>query len=185
MALLSPTHGQILIDGEVLDESNRRQWQRRIAHVPQAIYLADASVAENIAFGIAPSRIDMNRVHLAAERAQIATFVESMPKGFQSSVGERGVRLSGGQRQRIGLARALYKGADILVLDEATSALDDATEKSVMAAVNALDRNLTVFMIAHRLSTLSECNSIYRLHQGRATHVGGFEALVMASAKPL
>ena len=185
MALLTPTHGKILIDGEELGAGNRRQWQRRIAHVPQSIYLSDASVAENIAFGVPSGRIDMTRVRLAAERAQIAEFVDSMPKGFRSAVGERGIRLSGGQRQRIGLARALYKGADILVLDEATSALDDATEKSVMQAVNALDRNLTVFMIAHRLSTLSDCNSIYRLHHGRATHLGGFDALIKASANPL
>lgn len=185
MALLVPTEGQILVEGQVLDEGNRRVWQRRIAHVPQSIYLSDASVAENIAFGVALQQIDMERVRQAAQRAQIASFIESMPQGYRARVGERGVRLSGGQRQRIGLARALYKGADILVLDEATSALDDATEKSVMSAVNALDRNLTVFMIAHRTSTLSDCNSIYRLHQGRATHLGGFEALIRASAKPL
>lgn len=185
MALLTPSGGEILIDGQMLNDRNRRAWQRRIAHVPQAIYLSDASVAENIAFGVPLSRIDMERVRQAAERAQIASFIESMPQGYRATVGERGVRLSGGQRQRIGLARALYKGADILVLDEATSALDDATEKSVMAAVNALDRDLTVLMIAHRISTLSDCNSIYRLHHGRATHLGGFDALIKASANPL
>jgi ABC-type multidrug transport system fused ATPase/permease subunit len=185
MALLTPSNGQILVDGQVLHDDNRRAWQRRIAHVPQAIYLSDASVAENIAFGVPLARIDMDRVRQAADRAQIASFIESMPQGYRATVGERGVRLSGGQRQRIGLARALYKGADVLVLDEATSALDDATEKSVMAAVNALDRGLTVFMIAHRISTLSDCNSIYRLHRGQAIHLGGFDALVKASASPL
>jgi ABC-type multidrug transport system fused ATPase/permease subunit len=167
MGLLEPTSGSIEIDGEKLTESNRRAWQTRIAHVPQSIYLSDASIAENIAFGINPKEIDMSRVVDAAKRAQLANFIDSLPKKYKNKVGERGVRLSGGQRQRIGLARALYKKSDVLVLDEATSALDSETEESVMKAIGLLDHELTVLIVAHRLSTLKECDQIYELANGR------------------
>lgn len=166
MGLLPPGEGSLEVDDVELDGAGRLAWQRRIAHVPQAIFLSDASIAENIALGSDPANIDTQRLRLAAERAQILDHIESLPKGFDTDVGERGVRLSGGQRQRIGIARALYKQADVLVLDEATSALDDATEKKVMAALNGLDDDLTVLLIAHRLSTLTDCDFIVKLEHG-------------------
>jgi ABC-type multidrug transport system fused ATPase/permease subunit len=177
MGLLEPSQGELLVEGQLLTSENRRAWQRRVAHVPQSIYLSDASVAENIAFGLPLARIDMDRVKLAASRAQIAEFIETMPEQYASRVGERGIRLSGGQRQRIGIARALYKGAEVLVLDEATSALDDETEKLVMSAMNALDRNLTIIMIAHRTSTLSACNVIFHVEGGKVRLLGDYAQL--------
>lgn len=167
MGLLEPTEGAIAINGVPLTAANRRAWQARIAHVPQAIYLSDATIAANIAFGVDEKDIDMERVKACAHQAQIADYIETLPDGYQTPVGERGVRLSGGQRQRIGLARAFYKQVDILVLDEATSALDDATEAAVMNAIDSLERSITVLSIAHRLSTLRRCDRIYELHQGQ------------------
>jgi ATP-binding cassette subfamily B protein len=158
MGLLSPTTGQVLVDGAPVTATNQRAWQAHIAHVPQSIYLADASVAENIAFGTPSAQIDLERVREAAGRAQIAKTIEALPNGYDTLVGERGVQLSGGQRQRIGIARALYKRADVLVFDEATSALDTKTEAEVMGAIQSLDRELTIFLIAHRLSTLEGCD---------------------------
>jgi ATP-binding cassette subfamily B protein len=158
MGLLSPTTGQVLVDGAPVTPTNQRAWQAHIAHVPQSIYLADASVAENIAFGTPTAQIDLERVREAASRAQIAKTIEALPNGYDTLVGERGVQLSGGQRQRIGIARALYKRADVLVFDEATSALDTKTEAEVMGAIQTLDRELTIFLIAHRLSTLEGCD---------------------------
>ena len=157
MGLLKPSSGRITVDGTVLDERNLRSWQRNIAHVPQAIYLADTSLAENIAFGVPPENIDMKRVKEAARQAHIADFIESSPEGYQALVGERGIRLSGGQRQRIGIARALYKQATVLVFDEATSALDHETEQAVMEAIEGLSSDLTILIIAHRLTTLKKC----------------------------
>ena len=176
MGLLVPTHGHIYVDGLDLHDPSCSErlhaWRSSIAHVPQNIYLADSSIAENIAFGVPKEQIDLNRVRLAAQQAQIATFVESSPGGYDSFVGERGIRLSGGQRQRLGIARALYKQAQVLILDEATSALDNDTEKAVMDAINQLDRNLTVVMIAHRLSTVAKCDRVIRLDHGRVVADG-------------
>lgn len=166
MGLLEPTSGRIEIDGQALTSANRRAWQSHIAHVPQSIYLADTTIAANIAFGSDPRDIDEKRVCEAARKAQLAEFIETLPAKYQTLVGERGVRLSGGQRQRIGLARALYKQADVLVLDEATSALDDSTERSVMQAIEMLGAEITVLMIAHRVSTLSRCDRIFELSNG-------------------
>jgi ATP-binding cassette subfamily B protein len=163
MGLIDPSTGHIEINGEQLKDYGCRRWQKRIAHVPQIIYLADNSIAENIAFGVPFSQIDHVRVRDAAKKAQLAEFIEALPAQYQTSVGERGVRLSGGQRQRIGLARALYKQADVLVLDEATSALDDVTEKSVMEAIGLLGSEITVLMIAHRVTTLRNCNIVVKL----------------------
>lgn len=167
MGLLEPTEGQIYIDGTVLQGLALRAWRRGIAHVPQSIFLSDASIAENIAFGVAPDAIDWRRLREAAQQAQIADFIETLPQGYQTPTGERGVRLSGGQRQRIGIARALYRRASVLVLDEATSALDNATEAAVMTAIFALKRNLTVLIIAHRLTTLQGCDRILELQAGQ------------------
>lgn len=169
MSLLEPVEGRILVDGQPVCGQRRRAWQRTIAHVPQSIYLADATVAENIAFGMPPAEIDMERVRRAAEQAHVAEFIEARPGGYAAIVGERGVRLSGGQRQRIGIARALYKQATVLVFDEATSALDTETERDVMEAVDDLGRDLTILIIAHRLSTLHSCDEIIELGSGRAT----------------
>jgi len=171
MGLLQPSSGVIQVDGVDLHDTraphNLADWQANVAHVPQSIYLADSSIAENIAFGIPRTQIDMTRVRLAAEKAQIAAFVDSSPHGYSSFVGERGIRLSGGQRQRIGIARALYKRASVLVLDEATSALDNATEESVMDSIDRLSRHLTILIVAHRLSTIARCDRVVELRCGR------------------
>jgi ABC-type bacteriocin/lantibiotic exporter with double-glycine peptidase domain len=167
LGLLEPTEGEIRIDGVALTALNRTAWQKNIAHVPQTIFLADASVAENIAFGVKADEIDQERMRLSAEQAELTEVVAALPNGFDTRVGERGIQLSGGQRQRIGIARALYKQANVLVLDEATSALDTETEAAIMAAVERLDRDLTIFIIAHRLSTLEGCDVVVRLEGGR------------------
>jgi ATP-binding cassette, subfamily B, bacterial PglK len=182
MGLLSPTSGELLVDSEPMIGSRVRAWQRAIAHVPQSIFLADASLAENIAFGIPAALIDMDRVRQAARQAQIADFIEARPEAYDARVGERGIRLSGGQRQRIGIARALYKRASILVFDEATSALDNATEQSVMDAIGGLDRDLTILLIAHRLSTVRSCDVIVELENGRVVGQGTYEGLLTSSA---
>jgi len=177
MGLLPATDGQIKIDDELLTSENHRQWHNRIAHVPQNIFLSDTSIEENIAFGIDRQMIDYERVKLAAKQAQIDNFIESLPNRYQTSVGERGIRLSGGQRQRIGIARALYKQADLLILDEATSALDTETEEQVMASIAALNKNLTVLTVAHRLSTLRDCSQIIELKGGIVSKIMTFEQL--------
>lgn len=166
LGLLAPSEGRILIDGIELRPDNIAAWQARIAHVPQSIYLADSSVAENIAFGIARDQVDMARVRLAAQQAALDGFIEALPQRYNTFVGERGVRLSGGQRQRIGIARALYRQADVLVLDEATSALDSGTETAVMEAIDGLSKDLTIFLIAHRTTTLRNCDIILCLPEG-------------------
>lgn len=166
MGLLDPTSGEIRIDGRLLNDANRSIWQAQIAHVPQAIYLADDTVAGNITFGV-EGQIDSERIRAVSEAACLTPFLNSLPEGKETRVGERGIRLSGGQRQRIGLARALYKGASVLVLDEATSALDDETEAAVMRSLAALGDRVTVIMVAHRKSTLAACNRIFRIEAGR------------------
>lgn len=179
MGLLEPSDGQILIDGRPLNAANRRSWQRGIAHVPQAIFLADASIARNIAFGVAESAIAMDRVREAAAIAQLDEFIDSLDDGYATSVGERGVRLSGGQRQRLGIARAVYKQAPVLVLDEATSALDDSTEAAVLRALDALSaQGRTIVIIAHRLTTVENCDLVVRLERGRATQIGSYAEVV-------
>jgi ATP-binding cassette subfamily B protein len=166
MGLLHPTLGSLIIDDCIIDEGNRRAWQKHIAHVPQAIYLADTSIAENIAFGEPKENIDLERVKVAAIKAQIHSTIENLPQGYGTLVGERGVRLSGGQRQRIGIARALYKEADVIIFDEATSALDNETEESLMQTIESLQGNITILMIAHRLTTLRKCDRILELQKG-------------------
>lgn len=168
MGLLPPTSGLVLIDGVALDETNAVAWQRHVAHVPQHIFLADAPLAENIAFGVNRADIDMERVVWASEQAQLTDVVKALPDGFQTRLGERGIRLSGGQRQRVGIARALYKQADVLVLDEATSALDSETETAVMDAIGRLDQRMTILMIAHRTTTLEKCDFIVQMGVGGA-----------------
>lgn len=178
MGLLAPTQGEILVDGQPIGREFQRAWQRTIAHVPQNIFLTDTTVAENIAFGVPPDQIDHERVRKAAARAQIAEFIESRPDGYSAVVGERGVRLSGGQRQRIGIARALYKQASVLIFDEATSALDNETEQAVMQSIEGLSDELTVLIIAHRLSTLKNCDTIVHLAQGKIIAQSSYSELM-------
>ena len=182
MGLLEPTEGKLLVDGIPLRGDRLRAWQKHIAHVPQAIYLSDATLAENIALGVPRDRIDMDRVRRAASQAQIDDLVASRPEGFNAMVGERGIRLSGGQRQRIGIARALYKEASLLVFDEATSALDYATEQSVMQAIQGLSHDLTILLIAHRLTTVQHCDLIVEIGQGRVVAQGTYQHLIDNSA---
>ncbi len=176
MGLLRPTSGKIFIDSNNLYEKGFDwrvdAWRNNVAHVPQEIYLADASFAENIAFGIDPKQIDIERVEDAANKAQILDFVKSKPQGWDTCLGERGVRLSGGQRQRLGLARALYKNSNVLILDEATSALDAETEANVMESIINISDSLTVIIIAHRLNTVARCDRIIRLDKGRIAEQG-------------
>jgi len=182
MGLLQPNAGTITVDGKPITSKNLRQWQGCIAHVPQSIFLADSTIEDNIAFGLSPTTIDRSRVRLAAEQAQIHEVIQSLPQGYQTLVGERGVRLSGGQRQRIGIARALYKRAQIIVFDEATSALDEKTESSVISAIEKLHPDLTILMIAHRISTLKNCSKIIELgHQG-AQEIGNYRDLAEREA---
>jgi len=182
MGLLTPTEGQLLIDGYSLDGDLMRAWRRTIAHVPQSIYLSDASFIENIAFGIPLEQIDFERVKLAAKQAQIADFIESCPQGYRTPVGERGMRLSGGQRQRVGIARALYKQASVLVFDEATSALDNATERSLMESIEALNRDLTILLVAHRLTTVRQCDVVVEIKDGSIHAQGDYDSLLRKSA---
>ena len=180
MGLLEPTAGEITIDGVALTRQTRQRWWRSIAHVPQAIFLADTSVARNIAFGGPAEPVDMDRVVSAARTAQLHEFVETLPEGYDTFVGERGIRLSGGQRQRLGLARAIYKQAPVLILDEATSALDDVTEAAVMESLEALGGKdgRTVIMIAHRLSTVARCDLVARLEKGCLVALGTYSEVV-------
>jgi ATP-binding cassette, subfamily B, bacterial PglK len=178
MSLLLPTKGSMSIDGEVITEDNFRSWQKHIAHVPQSIFLADSSIEDNIALGVSKDQVDFERIKKAAKRAQLADLIESWPKKYQTFVGERGVRLSGGQRQRIGIARALYKQADVLIFDEATSSLDNKTEEEVIQAINNLSDDLTIIIVAHRLTTLSSCTQIVELDKGNIKRIGSYQDIV-------
>lgn len=178
MGLLTPEQGEVLIDGEKLTQANQWSWQRRIAHVPQSVFLSDSSIRENIAFGVPEQCIDDRRVARAARLAHLAEHIDSLPDGYRTMVGERGVKLSGGQRQRIGIARALYRDAEVIVFDEATSALDNETESSVMRSIEGLGKDLTILIIAHRLSTLKGCDQIVELGSGRILRSGCFDSIV-------
>jgi ABC-type multidrug transport system fused ATPase/permease subunit len=182
MALLTPTEGALIIDNTVITPLNTSAWHAHISHVPQSIFLADASIVQNIAFGVSPEQIDMNRVKKAAEQAQIANTIEGWHDSYDTMVGERGVRLSGGQRQRIGIARALYRQASVIILDEATSALDNETEDAVMQAVDSLNRELTILIIAHRLTTLKSCDYIVAVSKTNLKTIGGYEDIVRISS---
>ncbi len=183
MGLLEPTEGSVLVDGVKVDASTQPGWRRHIAHVPQSIYLSDASIAENIAFGVPAGKVDLDRVREAARMAQIGAVIDTWPEGYRTVVGERGVRLSGGQRQRIGIARALYKQADFIVLDEATSALDNDTERELMQAIDALSRDLTLVMVAHRLTTLQHCDLLVEVVGGRVVRTGSYAELVLGERR--
>lgn len=177
LGLITPQEGNLKIDGIPLKGDTLRAWQNNVGYVPQSIFLADASIKENIAFGIPPDEIDIQRVKKAAKMAHLEELLEQLPEGLNTRVGERGVQLSGGQRQRIGIARALYDDAEILVLDEATSALDGITEKLVMDAIHDFAGKKTIVMIAHRLATVKACNTIYMLDNGAVVDKGVFVEL--------
>jgi len=165
LGLLQPTNGKIEVDGNLLNKTNTRQWQNSIGYVPQSIFLADDTIAKNIAFGIKIENIDMLQIKKVAKMAMVHEFVSNLEDGYNTSIGERGVRLSGGQRQRLGIARALYHNPDLLVLDEATSALDNDTEAQVMKAIDNMSGSKTIIMIAHRLATVEKCDKIIRLER--------------------
>lgn len=179
LGLLRPQEGRILVDATPITEENVRDWQRIIGYVPQAIYLSDETIAANIAFGQAKEQIDMAAVERAARIADLHDFVtRELEKGYETKVGERGIRLSGGQGQRIGIARALYHDPEVLILDEATSALDTVTERAVMDAVHGLARRKTIIIIAHRLSTVRRCDQIFVLEAGKVVKSGTFDSLM-------
>ena len=177
LGLLAPAEGRVTVDGVDIRD-NLRGWQNLVGYVPQSIYLCDDSLRENVAFGVPPEEIDEPALERAIRAARLDDFVATLPEGLSTVVGERGVRLSGGQRQRIGIARALYHDPAVLVLDEATSALDTATESEVMAAVNALHGAKTLVIIAHRLSTVEQCDVVYRLDRGRVVRSGTLAEVV-------
>lgn len=184
LGLLRPHGGQLTVDGKAITPANVRAWQRTIGYVPQHIYLADDTVAGNIAFGLPPDQVDIAAVERAARVANLHAFVtEEMPDGYATPVGERGVRLSGGQRQRIGIARALYHDPQVLVLDEATSALDNLTEQAVMEAVHNLSHSKTIILIAHRLTTVQPCDEIFVLEKGRLVGRGRYHDLVETNSR--
>jgi ABC-type bacteriocin/lantibiotic exporter with double-glycine peptidase domain len=179
LGLLEAQKGTLEIDGQIITGKNSRSWQRSIGYVPQHIYLADETVEANIAFGVEPKNINKESVEKASKIANLHEFViEELPKQYETIIGERGVRLSGGQRQRIGIARALYHNPKVLVLDEATSALDNQTEKAVMDAINNLNKDITIILIAHRLNTVKKCDKIFLLEKGQLKNEGTFEELI-------
>ncbi len=179
LGLLSSDEGQILVDGQILSRENLQAWRRSLGYVPQHIYLTDSTIAENIAFGIPPEDIDMTAVKNAARIAALHDFVVGeLSKGYDTIVGERGVRLSGGQRQRIGIARALYHDPALLIMDEATSALDNLTERAIMDAVQNIGDEKTIIMIAHRLTTVRACDKVIFLQHGKIVASGSYDELL-------
>ena len=180
--LFVPTAGQVEVDGVALDDTNRIVWQSRIAYVPQTIVLLDATIAQNIALGSRAAAIDQERLHQAAQLAQLDEFVSKLPGGYDHMVGERGISLSGGQRQRIGIARALYTNAAVLILDEATNALDGLREQDLMATLERLRGRYTIILIAHNLRTVRMCDVIFELERGKVTGSGSYDSLMKNSA---
>lgn len=178
LGLIKPNKGQLMLDYTIVDSTNRQAWQQHIGFVPQSIFLSEGSITENIAFGLNKKDIDLEKVQQAIKLAHLDSLVNSLPKGLDTKVGERGVQLSGGQRQRIGIARALYNQADVLVFDEATSALDGITEKVIMDAIQELSGKKTIVMIAHRLKTVQKCDIIYLMDKGKIVDQGTYQELV-------
>ncbi|MEO1903425.1 MAG: ABC transporter ATP-binding protein [Alcanivorax sp.] len=177
LGLIEPQQGELLIDDEPVTAQRRRAWQNSLGFVPQSIFLADSSIRENIGFGLPPEAIDDQRAKHAASMAHLDELLAELPEGLNTRVGERGVQLSGGQRQRIGIARALYHDADVLILDEATSALDGITEKLIMDAIHDFSGKKTIIMIAHRLATVKQCDTIFLLANGEVVDQGNYDEL--------
>ena len=178
MGLLTPTSGKIKIDNNPISENNLTKLHSLIAHVPQNIYLADASISENIAFGIDQNKIDIPLVERVADEALVKKFLDDQGSSLDSGVGERGIKLSGGQRQRIGIARALYKRSGLIIFDEATSSLDEQTETEIMDTIYNLDNELTIVLVAHRISTLKRCDEIYEMKNGSLKSIGTYDDLL-------
>jgi ABC-type multidrug transport system fused ATPase/permease subunit len=184
LGLLSPGSGQLIVDGTEITPANVRSWQKNLGYVPQSIYLTDDTVIRNIAFGVKDNEIDNKAVERAARIATLHDFImRDLPDGYDTLVGERGVRLSGGQHQRIGIARALYHDPKVLIFDEATSALDGITENAIMEAIQKISRKKTIIMIAHRLTTVQECDVIYMLEKGEVTAKGTYSELIESSSQ--
>ena len=184
LGLLDMQEGTLAVDGVPITPRNVRAWQDTIGYVPQHIFLTDDTVASNVAFGLPPDQIDHAAVERAARIAELHGFVtEELPQGYDTVVGERGIRLSGGQRQRIGIARALYHDPDVLIMDEATSALDNLTERAVMDAVHNLGHAKTIILIAHRLTTVQACDTIFMLEHGQLVAQGSYNELLDTSRK--
>jgi HlyD family secretion protein len=177
LGLIHPETGELMIDGSPVKKQQLRAWQNSLGFVPQSIFLADSSIRENIAFGLPPELVDEEKVQRAATMAHLDELLAELPDGLRTRVGERGVQLSGGQRQRIGIARALYHDADVLILDEATSALDGVTEKLIMDAIHDFSGKKTIIMIAHRLTTVKQCDAIFMMAQGEVVDSGTFDEL--------
>ena len=175
MGLIKPTIGTLAVDNKQIDSDNLCSWYKSISHVPQDVFLIDASISENIAFGVEGQNISNKRIVQAAKEALIHDVINKLPDKYQTKAGERGVKLSGGQKQRIAIARALYKRSDLLILDEATSALDDHTEKNLLDTIHNLESNLTTIHVAHRINTISSCNRIIRIEDGRIDFDGSYE----------
>jgi len=174
-SLLFPCKGEILVDGVPLNQSNQKSWQSNISYVSQNIFLNDNTIKENIAFGEKLNTIDINKVIKVSHMCQLQDSIESLPEQYNTVIGEKGLKLSGGQRQRLAIARALYRNCSILILDEATSALDSTTESAVMESIMNLDKSITMFIIAHRTSTLKDCDSIVELKKGKIIYQGTYE----------
>lgn len=177
LGLLEPDQGHIYVDGLNIYE-NLSAWQRNLGYIPQSIYLADETLRANIAFGLPPKEIDDEKVKNAVELAQLESLIQRLPKGLDTIIGELGTRLSGGQRQRVGIARALYHDPQVLVMDEATSALDNITEKQITSAIESLKGDRTLIMIAHRLTTVKNCDKLYFMEDGRIVQEGTYQDLV-------
>lgn len=182
LGLLEVQKGTLEVDGQIITKQNLRSWQRSIGYVPQSIFLADDTLAANIAFGVEPKDINQEAVEKAAKIANLHDFVsDELPKKYQTKIGERGIRLSGGQRQRIGVARALYNNPQVLILDEATSALDNQTEQAVMDAINNLGKDITIILIAHRLNTVKNCDIIFKLEKGTLSSHGTYDEIITSN----
>lgn len=177
LGLIHPEDGQLLVDGRALKPEHAPQWRAQLGYVPQSIFLGDVSIKENVAFGLPYDQIDIEKVKRACRHSHLEEFLDSLPEGLETRIGERGVQLSGGQRQRIGIARALYMDPAILILDEATSALDGITEGSIMDSIQDISAERTVLIVAHRLSTVKLCDNIYFVKGGQVVDEGTYESL--------
>ena len=179
LGLLEPQKGELEVDGKIINDQNRKSWQKSIGYVPQYIFLADDTISANIALGLDINEINQKSIERAAKAANLHEFIiNELPMGYKTVIGERGVRLSGGERQRLGIARALYHDPKVLVLDEATSAMDNLTEKLIMKAINNLRKNTTIILIAHRLTTIKNCDKIFLLDKGKLINQGSYNQLI-------